>query len=940
MSNLPLVIVYGEKSPLYSGLLTYLAKKEHRVLGMKNSHELEGLQEVPEYIFDLIGEAWRFEGFLKTGSRLCVVALDKHDYIRQLEGDWRVVVGHDVYGGFLQEEGSYLFLLFLQCVLNKTLPVAEETRILYETDFYEAVLRYMFFSGTGGNIYQVVGNEITGELMAKTLWEVGKMTTRKMERVTHMDVEESVVELAETQMKKIRWKPKVEFIEVAEVAIAPYFEKLDVILRSVKNPKKVVVEKVESARMREVVEEVEVFKEPVVVAEIPVVIEKEQASDFEIQQKGVWQELMNTKKIEPVPEIAVEVKVKEKPVKEAVNRMPRFNSRPKWLGKVILAGVTLVLLVMVGVATWLYMGFSAIEYDLRQFSTRVSEGKWDVILDRNEQNIAFLRSSEGVTYLLPGTTREGVMELFRLAEEGMYLQGQLKNVFETGKKVSAGVWGETDVDWKTVIPAWQDSLVSADTGLARLEARLSGNLLWVPKPWFEQVKKFKTEVSNWRNLVHQGVDALPVMSDFLGMDGRRRTYLVLLQNESELRPTGGFIGSYGVLNFEGGKFINFRVSDVYAADGQIKGYVEPPVPIRDVLGEASWKLRDANWQPYFVASSKDIRWFYEKATGERVDGVVGLTLATVEQVLGVVGGVKVSDYGVTVTKENLYEQAQFYAEKNFFPGSTQKQSFLGAVSSALFEELRTAKGEKQGKLLEALVESLNNRDTQIALNSQDSARVLAKLGWDGSLYGGVCPLENCYADYFFPVEANLGVNKANYFMYRNIDMQTSLKNNTVSRDVTISYENSATNSNWPAGDYKNYIRFYLPKDVSISEVYITDPKNPGNKLVYDFSKITVKSYAGKKEVGLLMEVPVLQKRDLHIVYSSNVTMDIENRFSYLLYAQRQSGLGKRTNFSFNLATSGSWSIGQVHPEAQLDDKGLSYKANFLKDVAVGVELLP
>ena len=103
-----------------------------------------------------------------------------------------------------------------------------------------------------------------------------------------------------------------------------------------------------------------------------------------------------------------------------------------------------------------------------------------------------------------------------------------------------------------------------------------------------------------------------------------KTYLVLLQNSNELRPTGGFIGSVGVIKFEDGILSDFRIDDVYTLDGQLKGHVDPPLPIRDLLGQEHWYLRDSNWSPDFKESAIRAAWFYQKEGGESVDGVIAI----------------------------------------------------------------------------------------------------------------------------------------------------------------------------------------------------------------------------------------------------------------------------------------------------------------------------
>ena len=155
----------------------------------------------------------------------------------------------------------------------------------------------------------------------------------------------------------------------------------------------------------------------------------------------------------------------------------------------------------------------------------------------------------------------------------------------------------------------------------------------------------------------------------------------------ELRPTGGFIGSFGLITFDGGRLSDLTVNDVYTADGQLNGHVEPPLPIKNYLGEASWWLRDSNWDPDFPTSAKRAEWFLDKELGKKVDGVIATDLYPIKEILKVTGSVFLSDYNSTITSENLYETTQNEVQNNFFPGTHKKASFLTALSRSLLGEL-------------------------------------------------------------------------------------------------------------------------------------------------------------------------------------------------------------------------------------------------------------
>jgi hypothetical protein len=423
----------------------------------------------------------------------------------------------------------------------------------------------------------------------------------------------------------------------------------------------------------------------------------------------------------------------------------------------------------------------------------------------------------------------------------------------------------------------------------------------------------------------------------LGLDGKKREYLVLLQNEMELRPGGGFIGSYGILSFEDGRLLGFDIKDVYEADGQLKGHVEPPVEIKTHLGEAGWYMRDANWDASFVRAAKDILWFLEKETGRKVDGVIGMDLAVARRMLEVTGEVLVPDFKEKINKDNLYEQAEFYAETKFFPGSTQKASFLGDLGKQLFEEIKNLNSGKKAELYKAIIELLESNDLQLALNEKEAARRIATLGWDGSLYQGKCGVDRCLADYLYIVEANLGVNKANYFLYRNVEQLTEISQNAITRVVKINYENTSKSKDWPGGDYKNYLRLYLPNDINLAEVSVTDPADPDKKVLISGEQLMMKEVDRKRELGMLVVVPVASKRVVEVRYSTSINLSGKDKFSYLNYIQRQPGFGD-TGLVALVAFPEGWGPLQVQPAASLVGDKLLFNLKLDSDIKMGVEV--
>lgn len=477
--------------------------------------------------------------------------------------------------------------------------------------------------------------------------------------------------------------------------------------------------------------------------------------------------------------------------------------------------------------------------------------------------------------LLLGAYREGIKSLILASD-----------LSDLGHSISSyvlnGGGGDIAKDLTSAI------LVSGElyNNLSLLDAALPPsppNLL--PDRYHGDYSRLKETLAQTRRAIITAKTLLSTAPDLLGLGGRRK-YLVLLQNNMELRATGGFIGSFAILSLENGHLYDLPIYDVYQADGQLKGHVEPPLPIKEYLGEANWFLRDSNWDPDFPTSARRAEWFLQKTLGEDVQGTIGVNIYTLAAVLKALGGVKVPDYNETVTGDNIFERAEYYSEANFFPGSTGKKEFLSAVSSALFAKLSSADPASVLTLSRSLLQSIDEKNTTLSVFSSTSSQTFNALGWDGGLRDLPCPsLEgatSCFADYAMLVDSNLGVNKANYFLHRRLNMATTIDIDlNVSHKLSVIYENTATSSTWPAGAYKNYSRLYLPPASVVESV------NIGGKVLGP-KELTLYAEHGKTVAGFLVEVPV----------SSTVEVSVEYRLGgslvgasplYSFYWQKQPG---------------------------------------------------
>jgi len=432
--------------------------------------------------------------------------------------------------------------------------------------------------------------------------------------------------------------------------------------------------------------------------------------------------------------------------------------------------------------------------------------------------------------------------------------------------------------------------LSSETEIAFQKTSLAQSLL---KEFTGKELLIGPYIEKAKNILPEARDTLLIAKDFINLSPElfgqkeRKTYLILFQNNSEIRATGGFIGSYGLVTFDKGKFVDMEIRDVYFADGQLKGFVEPPAPLKIYLGQDVWYLRDSNWDPDFPTSAQRAQWFFDKETGRKVNGVIAINLAVAQRLIEAFGTIEIPDYKEKIDKNNFFEKAEYYSEKGFFPGSTGKEDFLGQVGRVLIERIKTANEKEKVVMAKAVMSSLEEKDLMAYFDAKGIQAFLAKLNWDGSLKKLRCSEgKKCLEDYLMIVETNVAVNKSNYFLKRSLDQAVVINSNKeVSDTLQITYENQSPSEVFPAGKYRTYLRVYVPKGSVLKNCQIDNVVcKPDQTLEHD-----------RTVFGFLIEVPVKEKRKITLSYTLAQPVAAE----YIFYLQKQSGINK-DNFSLSI----------------------------------------
>ncbi len=409
-------------------------------------------------------------------------------------------------------------------------------------------------------------------------------------------------------------------------------------------------------------------------------------------------------------------------------------------------------------------------------------------------------------------------------------------------------------------------------------------------PYFVS-NQFRSEFQKGISQLRKAKKVFTLLPDLLG-EKSEQNILLLFANNMELRPGGGFIGSYGVLKTEYFGVKEFTIYDVYDADGQLTAHVTPPDPIRDYLNQPHWFLRDSAFFPDFYDTYQQATFFLQKEMGlGSWNGAALITTSAVKEIIGAFDEIVLPDYNERITRDNFYIKTQYYVEHDFFPGSTQKKSFLSSLVKQLLTEMESA---NPLLLSSAIVEGFDQKNMVLFMNNEKLQKNLDELFWSGRLATPFCPesaKDNCYADFQFPMDANLGVNKTNFFIDKTYDVKTVIdESGLISTNLSITYINNSLLGVFPGGSYKNYFQILLPAGSPVTGIQVDGQQVSS----YD-------SETGKQKlIGFLIEIPPQTKKTITLSYTSTIKFK-KGKATYQLVLQKQIGaLSHDVHFSLSL----------------------------------------
>lgn len=305
------------------------------------------------------------------------------------------------------------------------------------------------------------------------------------------------------------------------------------------------------------------------------------------------------------------------------------------------------------------------------------------------------------------------------------------------------------------------------------------------------LKGLKTGVDEAATFTSQAKPLIKVLPSLLG-EPKETKYLVLFQNDGELRPTGGFMTFYAIFRMEHGVIHVDSSNDIYNLDATIGGKPASPRIIQTYLPkEPLWNLRDTNLSPDFKKSMDDFNTLYHKAGGYvPVNGIIAIDTHVLVAAMNILGDITVDGETFTTKTNPICNCAQVvYAleEQSDTPVDYIKANRKGIVGDLLYAIMQKAFASSPklywGSLFQMMIAEVNQKHVLFYVNDKDAESGLDALNATGRLI----PFTG---DYLHVNDSNWGGAKSNLFIKETADIGYSVKSDgSVVKTVTLTYKN-------------------------------------------------------------------------------------------------------------------------------------------------------
>lgn len=412
-----------------------------------------------------------------------------------------------------------------------------------------------------------------------------------------------------------------------------------------------------------------------------------------------------------------------------------------------------------------------------------------------------------------------------------------------------------------------------------------------------------------------------------------RHIAVLFENPAELRPGGGFLGSYADVALRRGKIVAVEVHDVNDADRLLDRMIVPPKPLRASVGR--FRAADANWFFDFPASASKVIEFLESSRlysdkGIAFDMGIGVSGNVLEDLLGITGSIRLED-GTVIAKGGALAalQSRVQAGQSRLRSATDGQAAgaaypkeaLKELAALISERLQSLPDDARAALFSQVKEWILKREVRFYAKQPAFQNFFEHLGLAGSSFR--IP-EGFMGDYLALASANVGGGKSDFYMREKVTFESQiLEEGKVQNRLTIARTHAAPKSApwWYRETNQAYLKVFAPDSAYLTYMSGGSAKKITPKADYakggyetdaDVARIeaTEEGSLPYPEVGMFREegkrafatwsrVPAGASRELTLAYTEHLAASPREGVRYRFVFDAQSGAQREYHFEIH-----------------------------------------
>ncbi|MEN9341812.1 MAG: hypothetical protein RIQ54_68 [Candidatus Parcubacteria bacterium] len=303
---------------------------------------------------------------------------------------------------------------------------------------------------------------------------------------------------------------------------------------------------------------------------------------------------------------------------------------------------------------------------------------------------------------------------------------------------------------------------------------------------------------------------------------RPRRIIVLFQNPAEIRPTGGFVGSYAEVVIHNGAISDVVIHDINDVDRTLSTLVTPPKPLQALVG--NWRTADANWFVDFPDSASRILQFMEASDLYRknditFDGVVALNASVVSDLLSLVGPISLPDNSGVIDSENFLFRIQESVQHGQAQNTESPKGILTAITPIFFEKIKQLDRADLVRLLSA---SVAHRDIQVYFINHQLQKFFDTFFATGRQFK--IP-SNFNGEYISVVSSNVGGQKSDLFIKQHVTSRIRINlDGTMTNSISMERTHTASQNQpwWYRSQNQRYVQVFTApgaKPVSTSGMW-------------------------------------------------------------------------------------------------------------------------